>query len=109
MTAPDLLHNLSERGVTIQISAGQISLSAEPGVLDEADIAAVRALKPALIDLLTRPAHGSINDPMVVYGRRLKACPWHDCEGATAARGDLHLCLTCNWYFRLVPTEGEYE
>jgi len=109
MTAPDLLHNLQQRGVAIQVTAGQLSLSADVGVLTDADKAALKEHKPALIDLLTRPAHGSINDPMVVHGSRLTACPWPACGGEVAARGDIYLCLTCNWYFRLVPMEGEYE
>lgn len=109
MTASDLLHNLRQRGVTVQLNAGQISLIAEPGVLDDADVASVRQYKPALIQILTLPRHGSINRPMIVHGSKLKACPWDGCGGRVAARENLYLCLKCEWLFRLIPMEGEHE
>jgi hypothetical protein len=109
MTATEVLDNLRAKGVTVALNAGQINLIAEPGVLNDADIAAVKEHKPALIDILTLPRHGLISRPMVVHGGGLTACPWDGCRGpvvAHKAHTDLHLCMDCQWWFRLIPMEG---
>ena len=109
MSATEVLDNLRAKGVAVNLNAGQIILIAEPGVINDADKIAVREHKPALIEILTLPRHGSINRPMVVHGHRLKGCPWDGCGGPVAAREDLYLCLKCDWWFQLIPMEGVYR
>ncbi len=109
MAAQEVLDNLRERGVTVQVEAGQIKMTAAPGVITDAVRAAVKEVKPELIRLLTPPPYGSINWPMVVHGRRLTACPWDGCRGRVVAHRDLYLCLECRWWFQLIAMEGAYE
>jgi hypothetical protein len=109
MTATEVLDNLRHRGVAVQVEAGQIKMTAAPGVITDADCAAVKAIKPELIRILTPPPHGSINWPMVVHARRLTSCPWDGCREQVVRHRDLHMCLECRWWFQLIPIEGRYE
>jgi hypothetical protein len=109
MTATEVLDNLRERGVTVQVEAGQIKMTAAHGVITDAVRAWVKAVKPDIVRLLTPPPHGSINWPMVVHARRLTVCPWDGCRGRIVAHGDLHLCLQCRWWFQIIAMEGMYE
>ncbi len=107
-TASQLIDNLRERGVKLWVEAGQIQMS-PASVITEEDIAAVKAVKGDILRILTPPPHGSINWPMAVHGRRLPACPWDGCKGQVTAHRELHLCLRCRTWFRLVPMEGVYK
>src|SRR5262245_9187737 len=109
MSATEVLDNLRHRGVKVSVEAGQIKMSAAPGVLTPDDSAAVREVKGDIIRLLTPPPHGSINWPMVAHARRLTACPWDGYRGQVVAHRDLHLCLKCRWWFKLIAMEGVYE
>lgn len=109
MTATEVLDNLRHRGVTVQVEAGLIKMTAAPGVITDADRAAVKEAKSDIIRILTPPPHGSINWPMAVHAHRLTACPWDSCRGRVVTHRDLHLCLKCRWWFQLVPMEGAYE
>lgn len=108
MTASEIIDSLRHRGVAVSVEAGKVNMTPASEVTD-ADLDAVRAVKGDIIRLLTAPGHGSAAWPIVVHGSRLAACPWDGCGGRITSHRDLHLCLKCRTWFKLIPMEGVYK
>jgi len=81
------------------------------GIITDADHALVKAWKPQIFGLLTRPALGSIRRPLTVRGSRLECCPFDGWAGEINhhANSNLKLCGKCGWYFELLqPMEVSF-
>lgn len=110
MTASQLLDSLNMRGVKVWADGETVRMDGEPGVLRDADREAVRAIKPQMLALLSRPPLGSIRCPRTVWGTVLRECPHHTC-GANVQRlrmTDVYFCEKCETYFELCEPLKDY-
>lgn len=98
MTASTLLNQLRTVGVSIRLSGERLDLTAPRGVLTAERLEQISAVKGELIELLSRPKSGTINNPHRVYSKQKIQCFY--CDRGLIRQQDLYWCQRCDCWFR---------
>lgn len=98
MNAHEVLNQLRSAGVVLEALGGELRFTAPAGAMTPEMKSRISGVKGELIELLSKPKGGTVNNPHRVWSRQTIQCFF--CDKGLIRQEDLYWCQHCNCWFR---------